>query len=55
MIDEIQPRDLSKVFGELYYLLEYRDDAIDVLYAGSGDDGGKSFSLPANVLIIGEP
>lgn len=53
MIDEINRANLSKVFGELYYLLEYREDAIDVLYAGSGDDGGKSFSLPANVLIIG--
>lgn len=53
MIDEINRANLSKVFGELYYLLEYRDDAIDVLYAGSGDDGGKSFTLPANVLIIG--
>lgn len=53
MIDEINRANLSKVFGELYYLLEYRDDAIDVMYAGSGDDGGKSFSLPANVLLIG--
>ncbi|GAA2909999.1 DNA polymerase III delta prime subunit [Microbacterium keratanolyticum] len=53
MIDEINRANLSKVFGELYYLLEYRDDAIDVLYAGSGDDGGKSFSLPPNVLVIG--
>lgn len=53
MIDEINRANLSKVFGELYYLLEYRDDAIDVLYAGSGDDGGKSFTLPANVLIVG--
>lgn len=53
MIDEINRANLSKVFGELYYLLEYRDDAIDVLYAGSGDDGGKAFSLPPNVLLIG--
>lgn len=53
MIDEINRANLSKVFGELYYLLEYRNDAIDVLYAGSGDDGGKSFTLPPNVLIIG--
>lgn len=53
MIDEINRANLSKVFGELYYLLEYRNDAIDVLYAGSGDDGGKSFTLPTNVLIVG--
>ncbi|MCR2791691.1 AAA family ATPase [Microbacterium sp. zg.Y625] len=53
LIDEINRANLSKVFGELYYLLEYRDEAIDLLYAGSGTDGGDTFSLPQNVLIIG--
>lgn len=53
LIDEINRANLSKTFGELYYLLEYRDDPIDVLYAGSGDDGGKTFSLPSNVVIVG--
>jgi 5-methylcytosine-specific restriction protein B len=53
LIDEINRANLSKVFGELYYLLEYRDDAIDLLYAGSGTDGGDTFALPENVLIIG--
>lgn len=53
LIDEINRANLSKVFGELYYLLEYRDEAIDLLYAGSGTDGGDTFSLPKNVLVIG--
>ncbi|MGO4664030.1 McrB family protein [Terrabacter sp. 2TAF16] len=50
IIDEINRANLAKVFGELYFLLEYRDSAIDLLYSG-GDDLG--FTMPQNVFIIG--
>jgi 5-methylcytosine-specific restriction enzyme B len=38
--------NLPRVFGELMYLLEYRDSAADLLYSGA-------FSLPKNLFIIG--
>lgn len=47
IIDEINRTDIAKVFGELYYLLEYRGDRITLQY--SQDD----FSLPKNLYIIG--
>ncbi|MET7297668.1 AAA family ATPase [Embleya sp. NPDC005575] len=50
IIDEINRANLAKVFGELYFLLEYRSRNIDLMYS-SGDD--KEFTLPKNVLIIG--
>lgn len=49
IIDEINRGNLAKVFGELYFLLEYRDQRVDLLYGK--DDGG--FSLPPNVIIMG--
>ncbi len=49
IIDEINRGNLPKIFGELYFLLEYRDRAIDLLY--SSDD--EQFSLPTNIFIIG--
>ncbi|MEI6291747.1 MAG: AAA family ATPase, partial [Chloroflexota bacterium] len=44
--DEINRANLSRVFGELMYLLEYRDRTINL---ASGD----SFQIPENVRIIG--
>jgi 5-methylcytosine-specific restriction protein B len=49
IIDEINRANLAKVFGELYFLLEYRDQAVDLLY--SSDDEG--FTLPTNLYLIG--
>ena len=47
IIDEINRANLARVFGELMYLLEYRDRPIAL--AG----GGPEFSIPANVYLIG--
>lgn len=46
IVDEINRADLARVFGELMYLLEYRDKEVPL--AGSG-----KFKIPSNVLIIG--
>lgn len=51
IIDEINRGNLAKIFGELYFLLEYRERNVDLLYQDAGDEAG--FSLPANVFIIG--
>ncbi|KRC53369.1 MULTISPECIES: AAA family ATPase [unclassified Nocardioides] len=47
IIDEINRGNLAKVFGELYFLLEYRKDNVELLYAD------EEFNLPENVFIIG--
>lgn len=47
IIDEINRANLSNVFGELMYLLEYRDQEINL--AGSHEP----FKIPNNVRIIG--
>ena len=46
IIDEINRANLSAVFGELMYCLEYRGEPIDIPLFGE-------FSIPANVFIIG--
>ena len=50
IIDEINRGNLAKIFGELYYLLEYRDQSL-VLQYGSGSED--EFSLPRNLFVIG--
>ena len=47
IIDEINRGNLAKVFGELYFLLEYRGHAMNLQYSD------KPFSLPENLYIIG--
>ncbi|WBB58228.1 DUF4357 domain-containing protein [Streptomyces sp. WMMC500] len=47
VIDEINRANLAKVFGELYFLLEYRKKSVRLTY--SGDD----FALPRNLFVIG--
>ena len=48
IIDEINRGNLAKVFGELYFLLEYRDKEIRLQY-----DDRRRFGLPENLYIIG--
>jgi hypothetical protein len=49
IIDEINRGNLAKVFGELYFLLEYRDEEVILQYGNSKDQ----FRLPSNLQIIG--
>ncbi|NMG06090.1 AAA family ATPase [Brasilonema sp. UFV-L1] len=46
IIDEINRANVARVFGELMYLLEYRDEKMPLA-------AGEVFSIPANVRIIG--
>ncbi|PSL08464.1 dynein-related subfamily AAA family protein [Haloactinopolyspora alba] len=46
LIDEINRANTSKVLGELYYLLEYRDEEMRLQYSSV------PFSLPSNLKII---
>jgi hypothetical protein len=47
IIDEINRANISRVFGELMYLLEYRNKSIQLMLAD------EEFSLPENLIIIG--
>ena len=47
MIDEINRGNIAKVFGELYFLLEYRERKMRLQYSDT------PLSLPDNLYIIG--
>lgn len=47
VIDEVNRGNLARIFGELYFLLEYRDFDVELMY--SHDE----FHLPDNLYIIG--
>ncbi len=47
VIDEINRGNVAKVLGELYFLLEYRGDTVNLQYSN------EEFSLPANLWFIG--
>ena len=46
VIDELNRGNVAKVFGELYFLLEYRKDAISLQYSE------ERFALPENLLFV---
>ncbi len=46
IIDEINRANLAKVFGELYFLLEYRNRTISLQYSD------EEFTLPDNLYVI---
>jgi hypothetical protein len=48
IIDEINRGNITKIFGELYFLLEYRDESIRLQYSRD-----EEFRLPKNLYVIG--
>ena len=50
IIDEINRGNLAKVFGELYFLLEYRQTPMDLMYQ---KDGESAFTTPDNLYFVG--
>lgn len=46
VIDEINRGNLPRILGELLYLLEYRDNEVQLMY------GDERFMLPSNLMIL---
>jgi MoxR-like ATPase len=48
IVDEINRGDTAKIFGELLFLLEYRDEHVQLQYSPE-----EPFALPGNLFVIG--
>jgi MoxR-like ATPase len=48
VLDEVNRGNLPRVFGELFFLIEYRDAEVSLMYSP-----GERFRMPKNVLFIG--
>lgn len=48
LIDEINRGNMAKIFGELYFLLEYRDAPLRLQYSSHED-----FRFPPNLFVMG--
>lgn len=47
IIDKVRRGNIPRIFGELFFLLEYRDHTVTLPYSG------QDFTIPKNVYIIG--
>jgi MoxR-like ATPase len=48
VLDEVNRGNLPRVFGELFFLIEYRDAEVSLMYSP-----GERFRMPRNVFFIG--
>lgn len=50
IVDEMNRADIARVFGELLYALEYRDEPVRTPYSVNGN---ASMVLPSNLVLLG--